>query len=338
MRGLASRGAGSVDDRFEVPGGVGRRTVDAIAVDAIAVDAVARAIVHEAPVISYRRHDDDDGSSVFVSPQIEEALGYAVEEWLMQGDLWTEALHPEDREPTLARWDRAREERIVFDAKYRLIGADGRRVWFHDRARPTTLDDGTVVWHGVMMDITAERAQEERLAQERFILEGKVELQEERLAEVDALFDLEVAERHAIEEDLRRAEERFAALDTRTRDSWLYTWDVVDGRATGGFTDDRSLRDFGADAGEVALSGHDYWRHWLHPADVERVTAKIRTSTTTGAPFEDSYRWISRDGRVRWILDRAVPTAWDAAARRGHFVGVMVDVTDLMDGAISPEA
>jgi PAS domain S-box-containing protein len=306
--------------------------------DAVALDAVSRAIVHEAPVISYRIRDDDDGSSVFVSPQIEAALGYTVDEWLMQSDLWHEVLHPDDREPTLERWDRAREDRVIFDAKYRLIGADGRRVWFHDRARPVTLDDGSVVWHGIMLDITAERAQQERLEEERFVLEGTVHLQEERIAEAGALMDLEIAERHAIEDDLRRAEERLAALKAATRDSWMYTWNVIDGRATGGFNDDATLQDFGADPLEVSLRGDDYWRQWLHPADVERVVEKIRTSTMTGVPFEDSYRWVTPDGRVRWILDLAVPTAWDPASRSGYFVGRMIDVTDLMDGAISPEA
>jgi PAS domain S-box-containing protein len=304
----------------------------------IAVDAVARSIVHEAPVILYRDLDDDDATTVFVSPQIEEELGYSVEEWLMQGDLWNELLHPDDREIVLEVWDRCREERLIFDARYRLIGADGRSVWFHDRARPTTLEDGSVVWHGALVDITADRARQERLAEERFVLEGTVQLQEERIAEASALIDLEIAERHFVEEGLRRAEERLAALKSATRDSWMYTWDVLDGRASGGFNSPTALEDFGADPVEVAVRGDDYWRAWLHPADVERVIAKIRTSTTTGVPFEDSYRWVNPDGRVRWILDRAIPTKWDQETLRGTFVGLMIDVSDLMDGAISPEA
>ncbi|MFM8999787.1 MAG: PAS domain-containing protein [Actinomycetota bacterium] len=302
-----------------------------------ATDALAWELLLGLPVIPYRDLDDDDAATAFIGPQIEDALGYGVEEWLMQGDLWSELLHPDDRERVLARWDRCRLERVVFDARYRLIGADGRRVWFHDRARPMTLEDGTVVWHGVLVDITAERAHEERLEEERFVLEGTVALQEERIAEASALIDLEISERHAVEDDLRVAQERFEALRAATRESWVYTWDVVDGRAQGGFSSESALADFCADPAEVALGGADYWRAWLHPADVERVTAKIRTSTTTGEPFEDSYRWVTPDGRVRWILDRAVATAWDGATRRGTFVGLMVDVSDLMGRAISPE-
>ena len=302
-----------------------------------ALDPIADAILEGMPAIPYRIRHDDEGSTIFVGPQIEEILGYGVDEWLTQDDLWNELLHPDDREPTLERWDRAREDRVIFDAKYRLIGADGRRVWFHDRARPITLDDGTIVWHGVMLDISAERALEERLAEERFVLEGTVHLQEDRIAEAGALIDLEIAERHAVEDDLRRAEERLASLK-QTRETWVYTWDVVDGRAVGGFNDADALADFGADPLEVSLRGDDYWRSWLHPADVERVVAKIRASTTTGVPFEDSYRWVSPDGRTRWMLDRAIPTSWDGTTRNGQFVGIMVDVSDLMEGAISPGA
>lgn len=294
-------------------------------------------LVSEVPAILYRCVPDDDGTTVFVSPQIEDALGYPVGEWLSQNDMWSELLHPDDRERVLAQWDRCREEGIVFDSEYRMIGSDGRRAWFHDRGRGIVGEDGVLYWQGIMVDITAARAREERLEEEAFFLNERVRAQQEKLDEADALIDLEVMERNAITEDLRESEARFAALKARLRSSWMYTWDVVDGRATGGFNDEATLLEFGADPAEVALEGDAYWRRYFHPADSERIAEKIRRSTTEGVPFEDSYRWVTPDGRVRWILDRAMPTAWDPVERRGTFVGLMVDVSDLM-GSVSPEA
>ena len=37
----------------------------------------------------------------YVSPQVEEILGYSPEEWTANPDLWAKLLHPEDRERAL---------------------------------------------------------------------------------------------------------------------------------------------------------------------------------------------------------------------------------------------
>lgn len=290
------------------------------------------------PGVLFEARDDDERSIRFIGAQIVEALGYAVEEWLVQGDIWSELLHPDDRETVLARWDRCRETGVLFEAEYRLIGVDGRRVWFHDRARRARKDDGTVVWHGLLIDVTTARTREQRLHEQRLVLEGQVELRDARLAEVSALMDLEVRERRRAEAGLEDAERRLATLKAATRDSWMYTWTVVGGTATGGFNSRAAVEDFDIDLREAELAGGTYWRTFVHPLDVERVWEQIHRSTSEGVPFEESYRWVTPDGRTRWILDHAVPTTWDPVRRSGHFVGMMVDVTDLMEGRVSPEA
>lgn len=300
-------------------------------------DDALRALVRGIPAVPYRAVDDDDSTTVFIGPQVEAVLGYTVDEWLMPPDLWTEILHPDDRERVLAAWDLASDEDGVFDEEYRMIAADGTVVGVHDRARRTLEDDGTTVWHGVFLDVTAARLRRERSEEEHVFLEGMLELRDERIAEAGALMELEVAERRSLEERLRSAEERLADLKTQTRRSWLYTWNVVDGRATGGFNDPNTATELGADPKDVERGDENYWRGFLHPADADRVFDRIHTATTTGAPFEDSYRWVAPDGRARWMLDRAVPTAWDPVTRSGQYVGLMIDVSDLM-GRITPEA
>jgi hypothetical protein len=61
-------------------------------------------------------------------------LGYTPEEWI-NGKLWPERLHPEDRERVLAadeRFEAGGEER--FSEEYRLIAKDGSVVWVHEKA------------------------------------------------------------------------------------------------------------------------------------------------------------------------------------------------------------
>jgi hypothetical protein len=41
---------------------------------------------------------DDLSSAVYMSPQVEPLLGYTVDEWTEDGELFPKLLHPDDRE------------------------------------------------------------------------------------------------------------------------------------------------------------------------------------------------------------------------------------------------
>ena len=47
-------------------------------------------------------HDPGSSVPVYISPQVEELLGYQRAAWLGEGELWIEVLHPEDRERMVA--------------------------------------------------------------------------------------------------------------------------------------------------------------------------------------------------------------------------------------------
>jgi PAS domain-containing protein len=56
-----------------------------------------RLLVEEIPAATYV-WSVDRGQTVFASPQMEEMLGYTVEEWLRTPNFWLSIVHPEDRE------------------------------------------------------------------------------------------------------------------------------------------------------------------------------------------------------------------------------------------------
>jgi PAS domain S-box-containing protein len=127
-------------------------------------DAMYEALVEQVPAVVYVGSDTEACSTLYVSPQVEQMLGYPVEEWLVDPGLWVKLLHPEDRQKALAEADRARATGEPFDAQYRLLARDGcdeRVVWVHDKAVQVEAG-GSVVWQGVMLDITErQRATEE---------------------------------------------------------------------------------------------------------------------------------------------------------------------------------
>ncbi|HEY0626267.1 MAG TPA: ATP-binding protein [Allosphingosinicella sp.] len=88
---------------------------------------------------------------------------------------WSDAVHPEDREPTVQAWNRAVEERRTFVFEHRLRRRDGEWRNFSIRAVPIFgAEDEIIQWVGVHTDITAQRAAEAALLQLNSTLEERV--------------------------------------------------------------------------------------------------------------------------------------------------------------------
>ena len=114
------------------------------------------------------------GQFTFVSQSAERLLGYPVEQWLTQPDFWSNLVHPEDRQWTVALYRRQMLQNRDYELEYRCIAADNRVVWLRDRACVIRDDQGQVYKRrGLMVDITfAKRAETElqrRLCQQSAI-------------------------------------------------------------------------------------------------------------------------------------------------------------------------
>lgn len=143
-----------------------------------------RALVEQIPVVTYVDAVRPNPATLYVSPQVEQLLGYTPEELVVIPSIWSELLHPDDRERVLALSERAEESEGVFTAEYRMIGKDGREVWVQDRAVLIRDDEGRPrLWQGVWIDVTETgraselehelRAERERAARLRVIDETK---------------------------------------------------------------------------------------------------------------------------------------------------------------------
>ena len=115
-----------------------------------------RSLVERVPAIVYIDPVGPDPTSpTYVSPFVEQLLGYSAEVATGNPEWWAQALHPDDRERVLAEWTRSDETGEPYAGDYRLIAADGRTVWIRDEAVLLRDDEGEPVhWQGVMLDIT----------------------------------------------------------------------------------------------------------------------------------------------------------------------------------------
>lgn len=96
-----------------------------------------------------------DGSTVYISPQVEAVLGYSPEEWLADPDIWADRLHPDDREKMLAVKAHSAATGEPLSADYRILARDGRVAWIREASVLVREDmDGPTLLQGIMLDIT----------------------------------------------------------------------------------------------------------------------------------------------------------------------------------------
>jgi diguanylate cyclase (GGDEF)-like protein/PAS domain S-box-containing protein len=110
---------------------------------------------------------DDSGTSlpVYISPQVEDLLGYERAAWLTEDELWLDVLHPDDRERQIEADAAARAGLTSLFAEYRMVARDGRIIWVSEKAAVVKDEiTGRLYWQGVMVDITDRKEAEEALA------------------------------------------------------------------------------------------------------------------------------------------------------------------------------
>jgi diguanylate cyclase (GGDEF)-like protein/PAS domain S-box-containing protein len=123
-----------------------------------------RTLVEQLPLVVYVDALDKTSSNIFTSHQIEPLLGYAVEEWRDDPDLFVRTLHPDDRDRVLAAHARTHRTHEPLSLEYRLISRDGGVVWIRDEGVIVLDDDGQPLYlQGYLLDVTAERELQEQL-------------------------------------------------------------------------------------------------------------------------------------------------------------------------------
>jgi PAS domain S-box-containing protein len=125
-------------------------------------EARFRTLVEQIPAVTFMAVLGEGKNEVYVSPHVEQMLGYTQEEWLAEPFRWYWRLHPDDRAMWNEEFTRGCQTGGPFRAECRFFARDGRVVWVHGEARVAKDERGRPMFlQGVAFDITeSKRAQE----------------------------------------------------------------------------------------------------------------------------------------------------------------------------------
>jgi PAS domain S-box-containing protein len=225
----------------------------------------------------------------YVSPQLTEIFGYAREDWATT-ESWLTTVHPEDRERVRAI-DESVAETNGFEMEYRILHLDGTVRWVRDQAHVLGRDalGRANQIQGLVVDVTDARRIDRERREARVRYRSLVEA-------IPAITYLEHASPEAPEES------RFAFVSPQIERIL-------------GFNPDEATRD------------PRFFERTLHPDDLPRIREANVLAESTGEPFDEEFRQVTKDGRIRWMHDRAVLVRDDDGAPR-FWHGVTIDITD----------
>ena len=227
-----------------------------------------RALVEKMPAVIYTwdpRRPAGTTATPYVSPQVEQILGFTAGEWTADPELWIRQIHPDDRERVLEASDHADRTGEPFAVEYRHVKKDGTVIWVRDESVVIDRDaDGRpCLAQGVMYDVT---------------------------------------ERKRAEQDLAAAEGRYRTLVEQL--PVVVYQDAIDEVSTALYISPQYERMFGFSP-DVRLRDPNFWVDHLHPEDRDRIVELSNWTNETGEPFSAEYRFLGRDGRAVWVRDEA---------------------------------
>ncbi|MGI8616748.1 MAG: PAS domain-containing sensor histidine kinase [Actinomycetota bacterium] len=128
-------------------------------------DAGFHHVLSSMPGVAYVEAEGRTGKVAYMSPRIEELIGYPPERFVDSRDLWFTLVHPDDRERVEAAEQAADATSSPYREEYRMMTADGRTVWVRDETVHVKAAEGRPAhWIGLIVDITREKEAESHAA------------------------------------------------------------------------------------------------------------------------------------------------------------------------------
>jgi diguanylate cyclase (GGDEF)-like protein/PAS domain S-box-containing protein len=266
-------------------------------------ESIFRNLVEQIPAVVYIDLAYGSGETIYISPYIQQMVGYSPEDWIDKPDLCNELIHPRDRERVAAETQNTIESGR-YSSEYRYVARDGHIVWVHDDAVLVRNQDGEPeYWQGVLLDITERKQAEEALHHLNLELEGRVQDRTAELRNLNQKLSIELRQRIQAVEALRDAEIKYQSL-VENIPAAVYIWELgEDGVCR--YISPQIEQMLGFSVAEWLADPGLFFRQ-VHPDDRAYAVAMEEHSQKHGEPLHSEFRMFTREGQIVWIRDEAV--------------------------------
>jgi two-component system, NtrC family, sensor kinase len=270
-------------------------------------------------------HPDGSMSMPYVSSGCYELYEMTPEQIYAGSERMLEAIHPEDR-PLLENAIAVSATTLEpFQWEGRRHTATGKLKWIQAASRPERQEDGTIVWDGLMMDVTRLKQVEAALQQFNEELELRVEQRTQQLQQAIQQLEAEAAERQTAEAALTVSESRFNKLADNVP-GMIYQFRLdVDGMSSFPSVSSGCRELFELEPEAIEHSAQLLFDS-IHPDDLPSLADATTRSSESLNTLEWEGRFALPLGQLKWMQWVAKPECqtdgsvlWD---------GLAIDITD----------
>jgi PAS domain S-box-containing protein len=213
------------------------------------------------------KHPDQSVEFEYISSGCQEVVEIEAEEILEDGSLFINQIHPEDQENYQEAVNFSATTMTPFSHQLRIITLSGKIKWIQANSRPQKRQNGDLVWHGVLLDIT-----------------------DSKLAEIQ----------------LEENEQRFQKISVSSPANIYILVQSPDGKIYFEYIS-AAVEDIHEITAEQAMKDARIILNCTHPDDLLSYQHRVNISAETLTPFHHEWRIITPSGKVKWLQGTSKP-------------------------------
>ena len=159
---------------------------------------------------------DNKFSFPYISSGCLEIYELPPEQIIADASLFISCIHRDEREDFEKSIANSARNLEAWQWEGRIILTSGKTKWIQTASRPQKQQNGSIIWDGVVMDITPLKQAEKALKRAYADLEKRVEERTQQLMQSNRALQKEVAERHSAQSELLASRQRLALLVEQT--------------------------------------------------------------------------------------------------------------------------
>jgi diguanylate cyclase (GGDEF)-like protein/PAS domain S-box-containing protein len=241
-------------------------------------------------VYQFRVQANREWSFLYLSAGLMLLYEVSPEEAYADHNVLTQCIHPEDRESHRMAVEHCFTTLTPWIHDHRIITPSGKLKWVRGQASPELQQDGSVLWNGILTDITEQKSTELALSES----ERRLKEKEERLT-----------------------------LATLHNGFGIWDWNL---KTLEMMWDDSMFALYHIRRQDFS-GGVNAWEKTLHPDDSERTEREVQDALTGLKPFDTEFRVCWPSGEIRHI--KALAKVFrDEAGEPVRMLGTNIDITE----------